>query len=228
MQAPFRLALALLLQSPEQWAAARRPALAYTLRAHVQPSGGPSSNPTAADEAAADAGLAAQTWRAVAPAVRLFGMVDQLQRLLKAPADGAAGWQAAMDHRWVLSTAPIISIALISLLAACYWPYLAMRLTVQAQGSIEGNICLHFTSRLISCTGLDMDFLWSLVKGCICRRLSDLSAVDSAAASMLQRLKEAEDAQSAQQLFDALELVPLAMADGEGSCEDFVSASVRS
>ena len=95
MQAPFRLALALLLQSPEDWVAARRPALDYTLRAHLQPAAGSSSRSAgsvAEEEAAAP-------WRAAAPAVRLFGMVDQLQQLLKAPADGAVGWQAAMDQR---------------------------------------------------------------------------------------------------------------------------------
>ena len=114
MQAPFRLALALLLQSPEQWAVARRPALVYTLRAHSQPTGGPSSNLTAADKAVPGAGAAAQTWQVAAPAVRLFGMVDQLQRLLKAPADGAAGWQAAMDHRWPLNPEPKASVATVS------------------------------------------------------------------------------------------------------------------
>ena len=97
---PFRLALALLMQSPEQWAAARRSALAYTLRAHLQPAPGASSGRSSAAEANPGAGSA--LWPAAAPAVRLFGMVDELQRALKAPpeaSDCAVGWEAAMGQR---------------------------------------------------------------------------------------------------------------------------------
>ena len=103
MQVPFRLALALLIQSPQEWDAARRTVLLHTLHAHLQP--GPSfaavAPPSRSAVSETEAGLL-QLWREAAPAVRLFGMVDQLQRRLKVTDGGTASWQAAMNQRYAV------------------------------------------------------------------------------------------------------------------------------
>ena len=104
---PFRLALALLVQSPQQWAAVSPSALHHTLRTRFpaivgmtvaagesadteEPASG-QENATASPE---------HLWRAAAPGLRLFGAIDFFQRKLKAPTDAASGWQAALSHRY--------------------------------------------------------------------------------------------------------------------------------
>ncbi len=102
VQAPFRLALALLMQSPQQWGAVGPSALQHALETRFP---GASSGSAAAggdgggQEPADEQQAADQRWQVAAPAVRFFGAVDFLQRKLKAPTDAASGWQAALSHR---------------------------------------------------------------------------------------------------------------------------------
>ena len=104
MQVPFRLALALLVQSPQQWGAVGPSALQHTLKTHFP--GASSTSAAAGGDGGADEPAAEQEedaavrhWQVAAPAVRFFGAVDFLQRKLKAPSDAASGWQAALSHR---------------------------------------------------------------------------------------------------------------------------------
>ena len=103
MQVPFRLALALLIQSPQEWDAARRTALFNTLHAHLQPAATSAAAtalaPPASNTVSGAGSTPVELWHEAAPAVRLFGLVDQLQRLLKATPGRGGDWRAAMNQR---------------------------------------------------------------------------------------------------------------------------------
>ena len=103
MQVPFRLALALLMHSPQQWGALGPLALQHTLRTSFwgasSASGAAAGNDGSDEPAAEQAAAHDAQWRVAAPAVRYFGAVDFLQRKLKAPSGTASGWQAALSHR---------------------------------------------------------------------------------------------------------------------------------
>lgn len=56
-------------------------------------------------------------------------------------------------------------------------------------------------------------------------RLSDLGAVDSIAKEMLGCLEKAEAADSALELFEAFELLPVVITGSTTTCEDFMAAA---
>ena len=106
LQVPFRLALALLMQSPQQWDAVSPSALQHTMRSRLSASASTASaagestdtGESAVEQEGAAAG-SAELLQVAAPGLRLFGLVDFLQRKLKAPTDTASGWQAALSIR---------------------------------------------------------------------------------------------------------------------------------
>jgi E3 ubiquitin-protein ligase UBR4 len=199
---PYILVLCLLLQSPAEWAAARRTLLARTIGAGVQ----------AALEGGATPGASPSGSACSTPSMTPFGTPGSAPsptRPLPPSPGGVGGGGSAAPPAPPLDAADLTPAQLFRLAR----PSIALwGLADWLQGWAKGR-------------GRGAAADWgAAMKG----RLEDLPGVFQAAADMLEALGDVEDADSAAEALDVLSALPDVLSAGCGSADDFMREACAS